>query len=116
MVLVIPVLPRTAGMLKQHPNSGWKWLIGRTFRLSSRIDEQMLHTTEPRPNGHDPLARMISLDRFLHACSSSDRSSDSSDGLKSRKGMEPIVAADHVTTWASPSTPKTYMPIEFAAT
>jgi hypothetical protein len=56
IVAIIPFLPRTTGMLRQQPNSGWKWLTGRTFRLSRRIEEQMLDTMEPIPKGIAPLA------------------------------------------------------------
>jgi len=93
-------------MLKQQPNSGWKWLMGRTFRLSKRIEEQMLDTMEPIPKGVDPLAWIMLCDLYLHSFASSAWLKVLGGSALSM-GTPPIVAPDHATTCESPCTPNT---------
>jgi hypothetical protein len=97
MVFMIPFLPRTTGKLKQQPSSIWKWLTGRTFRLSKRIEEHMLDTTVPIPKGVAPLTWITLCDMYLQSFSSSAwlkvlGKSDFSTGTPA------IVAVDHATT------------------
>ena len=104
IVRMIPFLPRTTGKLKQQPNSGWKWLMGRTFRLSKRIEEQMLETMEPIPKGVAPLAWIMLCDLCLHSFASSAWLKVLG-GSDLSMGTPPIVAVDHATTCESPCTP-----------
>ena len=102
----IPFLPRIAGELKQQPNSGWKWLMGRTSPLSKRMAAQMLVTTEPIPNGVDPFEEKMRSALSLHSCASSS-CRKVSGGRTVWSGMPLMVEEDHATTWESPCTPNT---------
>lgn len=104
--LMIPALPRTTGKLKQQPHSGWKWLMGRTLRLSDRIEEQMLDIIDPIPRGVEPFSWMIIRDLFLHSLESTSRFKVLS-GSDLLIGIPAIVAFDHATTCESPCTPTT---------
>ena len=93
-------------MLKEQPNSSWKWLMGRTFLLSKRIEEQMLATTAPIPKGVAPLAWIMVCDLRLHSFSNSAWLKWLG-GNDLSMGTPPIVAVDHAVTCASPCMPNT---------
>jgi hypothetical protein len=71
--------------------------MGRTFRLSDRIEEQMLYMMDPIPRGVEPFSWIIIRDLFLHSLESSSRLKVLS-GSDSLIGMPAIVASDHATT------------------
>ena len=111
-----PVRPRTTGKLKQHPNSDWKWLIGRTLRLSCRIEEQILETTDPIPSGVASLAPTMLRARFRHSRARLALSTSAdADGRALSSGTPPIVAVDQTATCVSPWMPRTYKSIELCA-
>ena len=136
-VPTIPERPSTAGMLTQHPNSGWKWLTGRTLRLSASIEPQMLEMMDPMPSGIAPLAwRMLREMRLLSSRSAVRPRASSSSFLEvmvegqdqSERETPPMVAVDQATTGDAESreddreypdgscTPRTNRSMELGAT
>lgn len=80
------------------------------------IEEQMLDTAEPMPNGVVPFARIILCDRCWHSRENSAQLIKAAFERHSLIGTPPIVAADQAVTCDSPCTPNTKASIDFAAT
>lgn len=101
----IPLEPTTAGTLKQHSYAGWYVLSGRTCRLSSTMDSQMLETTDAMPKNVAPFALIISYALFLVF---SDMLSNFSGVHWGNLwiGMLEMEAYDHAVNWESPCSPR----------